>query len=88
MDTQPVLLLNKNVTSPYRWRLGGAQGKQWKGVGLYVPTMPNPTSGYYIVVPESDIVKLDISIEEAMRLIVSGGIIVPDEHAGEAASEQ
>ncbi len=76
------------VTSPYRWRLGGAQGKQWKGIGLYIPTMPNPTSGYYIVVPESDIVKLNMSVEEAMRLIVSGGIVVPDEHAGKATSEE
>jgi len=76
------------VTSPYRWRLGGAQGKQQKGIGLYVPTMPNPTSGYYIIVPESDIVKLDISVEQAMRLIVSGGIVVPNEHAGEATSEE
>jgi uncharacterized membrane protein len=43
-------------------------------VNLFVPTTPNPTSGIYIMVPEEDLQELDISVEDAFRLIVSAGI--------------
>ena len=43
-------------------------------VNVYVPTSPNPTSGYFLLVPEKDVVPLNISVEEAMKLIVSGGL--------------
>ncbi len=43
-------------------------------VNLFVPTTPNPTSGFYIMVPEEDLQELDISVEEAFQLIVSAGI--------------
>lgn len=43
-------------------------------VNVYVPTSPNPTSGYFLLVPEKDVVPLEISVEEAMKLIVSGGL--------------
>ncbi len=46
-------------------------------VHVYVPTSPNPTSGYFLLVPEKDIVSLDITVEEAMKLIVSGGLYSP-----------
>ncbi len=44
---------------------------------VYVPTSPNPTSGYFLLVPEKDVVSLEISVEEAMKLIVSGGLYSP-----------
>lgn len=43
-------------------------------VGIFVPTTPNPTSGYYIMLPEEDIEELPISIEDAFRIIISGGL--------------
>lgn len=46
-------------------------------VHVYVPTSPNPTSGYFLLVPEKEVVPLDISVEEAMKLIVSGGLYSP-----------
>ena len=46
-------------------------------VAVFVPTTPNPTSGYLIYVPPQDITYLDISIEDAMKLIVSAGAYVP-----------
>jgi uncharacterized membrane protein len=46
-------------------------------VHVYVPTSPNPTSGYFLLVPEKDVVPVDISVEEAMKLIVSGGLYSP-----------
>jgi len=45
---------------------------------LFIPTTPNPTSGFLIYLPEQDIEETDLSIEEGMKLIVSGGILIPD----------
>ena len=46
-------------------------------VNVYVPTSPNPTSGYFLLVPEKDVIPIEISVEEAMKLIVSGGLYTP-----------
>ena len=51
-------------------------------LNVYVPTSPNPTSGYFLLVPEKEVVALDISVEEAMKLIVSGGLYSPNQQAG------
>lgn len=45
---------------------------------VYVPTTPNPTSGYLEIVPVADLVPLDWSIEEAMSFIISGGAVAPE----------
>lgn len=46
-------------------------------IHVYVPTSPNPTSGYFLLVPEGEVTSVDISVEEAMKLIVSGGLYSP-----------
>jgi len=46
-------------------------------VNVFVPTAPNPTSGFFLVVPEKSVIPVPISVEEALKLIVSGGLIVP-----------
>jgi len=48
-----------------------------KMVNVFVPTTPNPTSGFYILIPEDEMKILDMSVEEAFKLIVSGGIVSP-----------
>lgn len=45
-----------------------------KLVSIFIPTTPNPTSGYYIMVPQEEVIELDISVEDAFRLIVSAGL--------------
>jgi len=45
----------------------------------FVPTTPNPTSGFILLVPESEVIRLDMSVEEAMRLVISLGVVTPDE---------
>jgi|SRR5690348_9183568 len=47
-------------------------------VGLYVPTTPNPTSGYLVYVPREEIVPLTMSVEDGIKLVISGGIITPE----------
>lgn len=46
-------------------------------VSVFLPTTPNPTSGFLLFVPKADVVELDLTIEEAMKLVISGGAIVP-----------
>jgi uncharacterized membrane protein len=46
-------------------------------LNVYVPTSPNPTSGYFLLVPEREVTPVEMSVEEAMKLIVSGGLYVP-----------
>ncbi len=49
-------------------------------INLFVPTTPNPTSGYYVMVPEDSVTDLEMSVEEAFKLIISGGMIAPAEN--------
>jgi uncharacterized membrane protein len=46
-------------------------------VNVYVPTTPNPTSGYLVHVPRRDIVVLDMTVEEGIKFVISGGIVAP-----------
>jgi uncharacterized membrane protein len=50
-----------------------------KLINVFIPTTPNPTSGMLILVPDSEIIHLDMSVEEGLKLIVSAGVLVPDE---------
>ena len=47
-------------------------------LSVFIPTTPNPTSGWYAVVPESDVINLSISIEDAFKILLSGGIVGPN----------
>lgn len=49
-----------------------------KVINLFVPTTPNPTSGFYLMIPEEDMISLDMSVEDAFKLVVSGGMVSPD----------
>lgn len=44
-----------------------------KTVNVFIPTSPNPTSGYVVLVPEEELIYLDISVEDALKVIISGG---------------
>lgn len=48
-------------------------------VNVFVPTTPNPTSGFYLLVPSHEVTLLNMTIEEAFKLITSGGLITPDD---------
>jgi uncharacterized membrane protein len=54
-------------------------------VCVYVPTTPNPTSGLIVMVPEDEVVELDMSVDAAMRMIVTLGVVAPPPHATSAA---
>lgn len=46
-------------------------------ISVFIPTTPNPTSGWYAVVPEKEAINLSISIEDAFKVLISGGIVSP-----------
>ncbi len=46
-------------------------------LSVFIPTTPNPTTGWYAVVPEDEVVNLSLSIEDAFKIVVSGGIVTP-----------
>jgi len=49
-----------------------------KLVNVYIPTSPNPTSGYLEIIPEEDVVTIDMPIDDAIKMVVSGGMISPE----------
>ncbi len=70
------------------YTVGFAMGRAWHElekkneaplVNVFVPTTPNPTSGFYLLVPTNEVAPLNMSMEEALKLITSGGLITPDD---------
>ena len=59
---------------------GGDVANHLKGdyVSVYVPTTPNPTSGFFLMIPAADVVELDISVDAALKYIISMGVVPPD----------
>jgi len=50
-------------------------------VSVYVPTTPNPTSGYFVMLPRSRVHELDITVDEALKYIISMGVVSPKAHS-------
>lgn len=46
-------------------------------VSVYVPTTPNPTSGFFLMMPRADVIELDMSVDEALKYIISMGTVTP-----------
>lgn len=47
-------------------------------LSVFIPTTPNPTTGWYVVIPEDEVVNLSMPIEDAFKIIISGGIVTPN----------
>ena len=47
-------------------------------VSVYVPTTPNPTSGFFLMMPKSEVIELDMSVDEALKYVISMGVVVPN----------
>lgn len=66
------------------FKTGNYKGEVERAIGveivnIYVPTTPNPTSGFFIMIPKDDVIELNMSTDDALKLIISGGIVSPDE---------
>ena len=49
-------------------------------VSVYVPTTPNPTSGFFLMLPRSEVIELEMSVDEALTYVISMGSVAPAEH--------
>ncbi len=56
-------------------------------INVFVPTTPNPTTGYLLFLPEHEVHLLPITVEQGLRLVISSGIVLPDPPADETATE-
>lgn len=55
-------------------------------VSVYVPTTPNPTSGFFLMLPRADVIELDMSVDEALKYVVSMGTVSPGDRVAAPAS--
>jgi uncharacterized membrane protein len=65
------------------FQTGTAQGEAQRKTGrdvinIYVPTTPNPTGGYFVMVPREDVVELKMSVDDGLKMLMSMGAVVPD----------
>ncbi len=58
------------VTNPEMWVIEGKEH-----MNIYVPTAPNPTSGWYMLVPKDEVKEIDLSIEEGLKMVISAGLV-------------
>jgi len=67
---------------------GGDVSNHLKGeyVSVYVPTTPNPTGGYFVMLPRADVIELDMSVDEALKYIISMGVAAPGRSSRGSAS--
>ena len=58
---------------------GGEAGHHLRGdyLSVYVPTTPNPTSGFFLMVPQSEVITLSMSVDEALKYVISMGVVAP-----------
>jgi uncharacterized membrane protein len=49
-------------------------------INIFLPTTPNPTSGFLLFVPKKELTPLSMSVEEALKMVISGGIVTPEDH--------
>ncbi len=67
---------------------GGEAAEHLRGdfLSVYVPTTPNPTSGFFLMLPRADVIALQMSVDEALKYVISMGVVAP--HAGASAPSQ
>lgn len=73
------------ITSRRRFDIPGRSGR---ALSVFIPTAPVPTAGFLLLVPEEEIVPVDMSVDEAMKMIISGGAIAPPDRKPLAETAQ
>jgi len=54
-------------------------------INCFVPTTPNPTSGFYLLVPEEELIEIDLTVEDAFKLVMSAGLVTPESMSRDGA---
>lgn len=56
------------------------EGREENPIAVFMPSTPNPTTGFLMYVPRSDVVELNMSVEDAAKLVISAGLVAPEYH--------
>jgi uncharacterized membrane protein len=74
------------TTGPTRGPLASAMSEQM--INCFLPTTPNPTSGFYLLVPESQVRNVDLTVEDAFKVVMSAGLVSPETLARESETQR
>ena len=71
-----------NIQEKGLWTMAFISGESISESGrtffhLFVPTTPNPTSGFFLMIPKEDTIKSNMSVEDGLKTIISGGLLAP-----------
>jgi uncharacterized membrane protein len=56
-------------------------------VNIFIPTTPNPTSGFFLMVPRYDVIELDMSVDQGLKMLLSVGVVVPESKKDEIINQ-
>ena len=76
---QPDIWTIAFVSGSLPHRLANSLPEEGEYVSVYVPTTPNPTGGYYIMVRRSDIRELNMNVDDALKYVISLGMVMPND---------
>lgn len=66
------------ISTTTRGEIGDHLGENGEMISIFLPTTPNPTSGFLLFVPRHDVIELDMAIEDAAKLVISAGLVYPE----------
>jgi len=66
------------ISTTTRGEIGDHLGAPGEMISIFLPTTPNPTSGFLLFVPRADVIELDMNVEDAAKLVISAGLVYPD----------
>lgn len=67
------------ISTPAKGEISKRAGPEDEILSVFLPTTPNPTSGFLLFLPKSEVVELDMTIEEAAKLVISAGLVYPND---------
>jgi uncharacterized membrane protein len=73
------------ISTTTRGEIGERLGDNGEMISIFLPTTPNPTSGFLLFVPRADVIELDMGIEDTAKLIISAGLVYPETRKAKGA---
>lgn len=74
------------ISTTAKGEIAGKTGGEGEMMSVFLPTTPNPTSGFLLFVPSSDVIELDMTVEDSAKLVISAGLVYPNSKALEAGA--
>ncbi|MEO0829637.1 MAG: DUF502 domain-containing protein [Pseudomonadota bacterium] len=75
------------VSTPAKGEIDQKVPREERIISIFLPTTPNPTSGFLLFVPEHDVIYLDMGVEDAAKLVISAGLVYPADQVGKGAGQ-